>query len=103
MSPEEREIEMRREAEMVAPGLSRVVREAEACSHPMAAKHCAATCDAAKKLVAGTAVSAEKVMRVRRAAGVPPPQPLTLASFGQQQAIQWIQCAAIPNRHRSMA
>ena len=32
MSPEEREIEMRREAEMVAPGLSRVVREAEADS-----------------------------------------------------------------------
>ena len=29
MSPEEREIEMRREAEMVAPGLSRVVRETE--------------------------------------------------------------------------
>ena len=38
------------------------VREAGKCSHPMAAKHCAATCDAAKKLVAGTAVSAEKVM-----------------------------------------
>ena len=37
------------------------VREARGCSHPMAAKHCAATCDAAKKLVAGTAVtSADK-------------------------------------------
>ena len=37
------------------------VREAGVCSHPMAAKHCAATCDAAKKLVAGTAVtSADK-------------------------------------------
>ena len=36
------------------------VREAGVCSHPMAAKHCAATCDAAKKLVAGTEVSADK-------------------------------------------
>merc|ERR1719174_2479550 len=33
------------------------VREARGCSHPMAAKHCAASCAAAKKLVAGTAVT----------------------------------------------
>ena len=77
------------------------VREAGACSHPMAAKHCAATCDAAKKLVAGTAVtSADKVMPCAASGGraATSATPAHARAFAAPRAPSDERAAGVPSR-----